>query len=380
MASPDSTTHLPKADHIKVILTGDVMIGRGIDQIMRHPVSPELYESCLKSAVDYVSLAERISGPIPRKVTPEYIWGDVLSEFRNPEVNARIINLETAATRRGTPWPGKGIHYRVNPDHLDCLTVAGIDCCQLANNHVLDWGHEGLTDTLGELNTRGIGPTGAGYSAEDAAQPTIIALPGRECRLLVWAFASSSSGVPPSWNATEHKPGVNFLKDLSDATVTAIAKRIKGLRRPGDVVVVGLHWGPNWGYSLPPGHQSFAHRLVDEAGVDVVHGHSSHHPAPMEIYHRKLILYGCGDLLNDYEGIGDFDWFRPDLVLLYVVTLDVMSGSLAGLELVPAQIRRFRLNRVSDEDLDWLKNRLDEICQRLGIRIGDGGNGRLLID
>jgi hypothetical protein len=79
--------------------------------------------------------------------------------------------------------------------------------------------------------------------------------------------------------------------------------------------------------------------------VDVVHGHSSHHPRPVEVYRDRLVLYGCGDLINDYEGIGGRDEFRGELRLLYLVTLDAGSHALRKLRLVPMRARRLRLER-----------------------------------
>jgi poly-gamma-glutamate capsule biosynthesis protein CapA/YwtB (metallophosphatase superfamily) len=120
-----------------LLLTGDVMLGRGIDQILQQPSTPEIYESFCKSALDYVALAEAKNGAIPRAVGCDYLWGDALDEFRRSDL--RIVNLETAITCCEVPAP-KGINYRCHPANLGCVTAAGIDCCVLANNHVLDWG------------------------------------------------------------------------------------------------------------------------------------------------------------------------------------------------------------------------------------------------
>ena len=73
------------------------------------------------------------------------------------------------------------------------------------------------------------------------------------------------------------KPGVNLLKDLSDKAVNSIKEKVKELQQQGDIVVVSIHWGGNWGYHIAPAQVKFAHKLVDEAGVDIIHGHSSHH-------------------------------------------------------------------------------------------------------
>ncbi len=124
------------------MLTGDVMFGRGIDQILPHPGDPRLYEVSIRDARDYVALAERAHGPIPRRVDEAYVWGDALAALRATPPHARIVNLETSITTSENFSP-KGINYRMNPTNIGCLAAASVDCCVLANNHVLDWGEAG---------------------------------------------------------------------------------------------------------------------------------------------------------------------------------------------------------------------------------------------
>jgi poly-gamma-glutamate capsule biosynthesis protein CapA/YwtB (metallophosphatase superfamily) len=76
--------------------------------------------------------------------------------------------------------------------------------------------------------------------------------------------------------------------------------------------VVSIHWGANWGYDVPAQHLAFAQRLIG-AGIHLVHGHSAHHPLPNEIYRGRLVLYGCGDLIDDYEGIAGYEQYCDDL-------------------------------------------------------------------
>jgi poly-gamma-glutamate capsule biosynthesis protein CapA/YwtB (metallophosphatase superfamily) len=95
---------------------------------------------------------------------------------------------------------------------------------------------------------------------------------------------------------------VRLPRDLSETTADEVVERLREVKRLGDVVVASIHWGSNWGYDVPAEHVGSARRLVD-GGVDIVHGHSSHHPRPIEIYRGRLILYGCGDFIDDYEGI-----------------------------------------------------------------------------
>jgi poly-gamma-glutamate synthesis protein (capsule biosynthesis protein) len=336
---------------MRLFLCGDVMTGRGIDQILHAPGDPAIDEPWMKSALDYVALAEHTSGAIPRRAEPAYIWGDALEELERACPDARIINLETAVTACDER-AAKGINYRMSPANTACLGAARIDCCVLANNHVLDYGRRGLQETLATLHAADIRTAGAGRDAAEAAAPAI--LDTESGRVLVFAFGMHSAGVPADWAAGEGLAGVSFLPDLSTQTTYALADRILAAKRAGDLAIVSLHWGANWGYEVSHHTRSFARRLIDAGAADLVHGHSSHHPRPIEIYRERLILYGCGDLLNDYEGISGHEAFRAELVLMYFPALDPASGKLLELVLTPMRIRRLRLQRASREEADWL--------------------------
>jgi poly-gamma-glutamate capsule biosynthesis protein CapA/YwtB (metallophosphatase superfamily) len=354
------------------------MTGRGIDQVLPHPSAPHLYESYIRSALDYVALAERVSGPIPRPVDFAYVWSEALTVLERVRPDARIVNLETAVTASEDAWPGKGIHYRMHPTNVPCLTAADIQCCVLANNHVLDWGYRGLEETLDTVRAAGILVAGAGRDEVEAAAPAEIEVQGS--RVQVFAFGMENSGVPRDWAARHNRAGVNFLPDLSARTADTVAQQVRAARRTGDIAIVSLHWGGNWGYEVPPEHRAFARRLIDAGGADVVYGHSSHHPMGIEIYRDRPIFYGCGDFLNDYEGIHGHEAFRPELTLMYFVTVDVQTGRLSRLVLTPLQIRHFRLNRAPDEEARWLLGVLDCECRRLGSRVErqDDGDFRVL--
>ena len=84
---------------------------------------------------------------------------------------------------------------------------------------------------------------------------------------------------------------------------------------------------------------------------------------------RLLILYGCGDFLNDYEGIRGYERYRDDLALMYFVDLDPASGNLHALKLVPLQIKKFRLSIPSRQDIEWIRKTLDGECQQFGTRV-----------
>ena len=349
---------------LRIFLCGDVMTGRGIDQALPHPVNPILYEPYVRDAREYVHLAEKAHGPIPRPLTFDYIWGDALQELERAEVDFRIPNLETAIASAETPWPGKGIHYRMHPQNISCLSAAHISACILANNHVLDWGYHGLSETLQTLNAAGIAYSGAGNDANEAMQPAVLNVTGKG-RLLLFSFGSTTSGIPQEWKATSISPGLNLLDELSEATAARICDEMRDHQQPGDLLVASIHWGSNWGYEIPREQVLFAHRLIEE-GVAIVHGHSSHHVKAIEVFRGRLILYGCGDFLTDYEGISGYEAFRGDLALMYLVELDSGSGELIAARVVPMQMRRFRLERASAADAKWLCNLLNELGERFG--------------
>ena len=352
------------------------MLGRGIDQILPCPSDPILYEDYVKSAMDYVHLAERAHGPIPRPSPYDYVWGDLLDHLGEVQPDARIINLETSVTTSDTPAP-KGINYRMHPANIGCLTAAGVDCCVLANNHVLDWGVTGLVETFEALERAGIRTAGGGRNDIEASRPAVLDRPD-ERRFLVHGVGSTSSGIPPKWQAGERRPGVNLLRDLSGATADRLSQEILSERRPGDIVVVSIHWGANWGYDVPPEQRAFAHALIDAGACDVLHGHSSHHPRPIEVYRDRLILYGCGDFLNDYEGISGYEQYRGDLTLMYLPRL-AADGRLLELTLAPFRIRRFRLQRAVREDVEWMGSTLDRECRPLGCRITPDAGHQLTV-
>ncbi|MBY4677289.1 CapA family protein [Marinobacterium arenosum] len=375
----DQQSDSSSSKSIRLFLCGDLMTGRGIDQILPHPGRPNLYEPYVRDARDYVALAEAANGPLRRPVDFGYIWGDVLAVLAEFAADLRIANLETSITDSEDYWRGKGINYRMHPANTRCLTAASLDCCVLANNHLLDWGYAGLSDTLTALAQAGIAHCGAGEKLSQAQQPAVFTLKNGH-RVLVFSLGSGSSGIPPEWAANEQRPGVWRVTEQPPDWLASFASQAKAIKKPGDILLCSIHWGGNWGYPIPDYRRWLAHRLIDLAGVDIVHGHSSHHPLGIERYRDRLILYGCGDLLNDYEGIGGHRQFRSDLALLYLVDLDAASGRLQGLMMVPMQIRRMQLRHARPRDARWLRDTLDRESRKLDSGVRLGPDDRLMLE
>jgi poly-gamma-glutamate capsule biosynthesis protein CapA/YwtB (metallophosphatase superfamily) len=352
---------------VKLFLCGDVMTGRGIDQALPHPVPPVLYESWVKNANQYLRLAEQKNGKIETPVGWDYIWGDALKIWESEKPELKLINLETSITTFPEPWPGKGINYRMSPKNIKVLTAAGIDHCSLANNHTLDWSRPGLEETLKTLEAEKIQYSGAGLNAREAAESSVFHT--NNGRVLVFSYAVSSSGVPEMWQAKAGMPGVNFLPGLGETEISEIKKTVEKIKKNGDMVVFSIHWGGNWGYPVPEEHREFAHTIIDQTGVDIIFGHSSHHPLGLEVHNNKLIIYGAGDFINDYEGISGHEEFRGELVLMYFPEIDLKSGQLASMKMVPLEIKKFRLNRAKTKDVKWLFNTLNRECKKLGTSL-----------
>jgi poly-gamma-glutamate capsule biosynthesis protein CapA/YwtB (metallophosphatase superfamily) len=367
---------------VTMFLCGDVMLGRGVDQILPHPGDPTLHEPHVRDARIYVELTEAVNGPVPRPVDFCWPWGDALPVLDEVAPDLRVVNLETSITRSDKFAAAKTIHYRMNPANLPCLQAAAPDVCVLANNHVMDFGRRGLEETLDVLAKARLRPVGAGRDARQAQQPAVVNVDENRIeehrRVLVFSWGMASSGIPARWAAAENRPGVHFIPELSNATAAEVTHRVQQMKRAGDIVVASLHWGTNWGYDISQDQIHFAHRLID-GGVDVVHGHSSHHPRPIEVYRDKLVLYGCGDFIDDYEGIGGYEQFRDDLRLLYFASVQPQTGKLASLRMVPMQARQMRLRHASRKDAAWLQAVLDRVSRGFGARIDLQPDGVLVL-
>jgi poly-gamma-glutamate capsule biosynthesis protein CapA/YwtB (metallophosphatase superfamily) len=375
-ADTDAVSPTPDSDAV-VFLTGDVMTGRGIDQILSHPGDPRLQEVVVSDARTYVRLAERSNGTIPVPVEVAWPWGEAVAllEAMNPAV--RLINLETSITTSNDFAPRKAVHYRMHPENVGCVAAIGPDVCALANNHILDFGYRGLEDTLRVVNDAEIQCAGAGLDIQEAERPATVDI-GGGARAVICSVGSATSGIPAGWAATDRRAGVALVPDLSERTASAIAARVSTEKRPGDVVIVSVHWGSNWGYEVDDEQITFAHRLIDE-GVDIVHGHSSHHPRPIEVYRDKLILYGCGDTLDDYEGIGSHEAFRPELRLLHFASIERSSGCLTQLRMAPMRMRRMRLEYVSGTDAEWLRATVEKMSSQFDTKVRSTADGTLSI-
>ncbi|WP_458126217.1 CapA family protein [Paenibacillus sp. Z3-2] len=196
-----------------------------------------------------------------------------------------IGNLETPITLGGTGAADKTYVYKSSPKALAAMASAGFDAVNLANNHILDQGVEGLVDTLTYLKEYGIAHTGAGMNRDEAYAPAYLERKGMKIALLGF-----SRVVPEaSWKAEGNRAGVAEAYDSTGAV-----KAIEEARKKADLVIVVAHWGEER-VSTPNSDQTrLAHEFVD-AGADLVIGGHPHVLQGLEYYKGKWIAYSTGN-------------------------------------------------------------------------------------
>jgi len=207
------------------------------------------------------------------------------------------------------------------------------------------------------LHSAGIKTSGAGNNLEEATTPAVVEVTKeqKKTRVLIFSYGTPSAGVPFLWAAGPTTPGVAFLHLQLDE-IDLVRDQIAKYKKPGDIVVLSMHWGANVGFELENFEREFAHLLIDVAHVDVVLGHSSHHVIGLEVWHNKLILYGAGDFISDYEGIVNplYEGYRLDLGLMYFPEISTQTGELKRLVMVPTCLKNLRVSPVSQADASFL--------------------------
>jgi poly-gamma-glutamate synthesis protein (capsule biosynthesis protein) len=310
------------AREITLALTGDVMLGRGVNE-----------------ALD----ASR----------PEEVWGDVLPLLHAADL--RVINLECAITGHRSPWSRtpKVFHFRADPPAVEVLQAARVDACSLANNHTLDFEERGLLDTLEHLEAAGIRYAGAGRDAEEASRPALL-----DGGVALVAFTDNE----PPFAAGPQRPGTNYLPVSTEPTVLRRVEEAIGSAREAGArtVIFSNHWGPNMVLRPPEVFRRFARAVVD-LGADVYYGHSAHVFQGLEIYRGKPILYDTGDFVDDYAVDPDL---RNDRSLLFRVSLE--GGNLKRLELFPVVLPFARVELAAGDERSAILDLMQELSAELG--------------
>ena len=309
-------------------LLGDVMLGRGVDAMLKH-------------------------------MRPQDMWGDVLPHLLQADL--RIANLECALTRHTQPWTRswKLFHFRADPAAVRFLQAARIDACSLANNHVLDFEVRGLHDTLRALDAAGIRHAGAGLDLAEAAAPALLEVHGASPGKVALIACTDN---PPDFAAADRQPGTHYLEVSLDAnTLAHVADAIARGRAAGAALVVfSNHWGANFVERPTPDFRRFAQRVI-ELGADVYYGHSAHLCQGIEIHQGKPILYDTGDFIDDYAVD---PLLRNDRSCLFKLMFE--RGRLRRIELVPVTLDIARVALAHGEDFAAIAERMESLCAELG--------------
>ena len=304
---------------------------------------------------------------------PEAVWGGMLDRLRS--LDGLFVNLECCLSTRGRPWSRtyRPFHFRADPSWaIPALRRAGVDWVALANNHVLDYGQEALTDTLEHLDRAGIAHAGAGRTLSAAREPSLVAVADGALTVGLVSFTDNT----PEYAADIDSPGTAHVEiDHTDArTRTAIREALTTLHAAEpDLTVASLHWGPNMVESPPASFRDFARWLIDE-GVDVVHGHSAHVFQGIEVYEGRPICYDTGDFVDDYAVDPEL---RNDRSFLFELRVD-RDGVPQELRLLPTEIREFAVQRAEPVPAQWSRERMRTLSEPFGTSFErDDGELRL---
>lgn len=390
------TTHpkMPTPRTFTLNLIGDVMLGRLVDQLWPQHVDNAREQRIISNFIDHHPYLASYSHHDP--------WGTTLPLFHSADLN--LINLETSATTSNTPWPNKAFNYRMHPANaIAALSAARIDYVCLANNHTLDYGTDGLTETTWTVKKARIPFAGAGETTDESRRPAILSLPrpatasatpeDRELPVhSVHVYSAADHprdwAVVPTFHMIDYSAASRrLLKNVLTAAWPSPAADGSGVpkeRGSPALKVFSVHWGPNYRWMPAAEIRGLAHFVIDECGVDVVHGHSAHHVQGVERYKGKLIVYGCGDFVDDYALNEEF---RNDLGAVWrVVVSERAEGGLRldRLEVFPTRVERFRacLLEVGDADHAWVRERIGGLSRELGTAVREelGEMGQLVVD
>lgn len=198
-----------------------------------------------------------------------------------------FINLETPVTSGGEAAQNKSFVYKSSPKALKSLAAAGVDVVNLANNHILDQGVKGLTDTLTHLKNNKLSYVGAGLNRKEAYSPVYIEKNGIKIALLGFTRVIPEA----SWRAEAGKPGVADAYNSTEAV-----KAIKQAHKKADLVIVMAHWGQERHTTPDENQKKLGYEFID-AGADLVIGGHPHVLQGLESYKGKWIAYSTGNFI-----------------------------------------------------------------------------------
>jgi poly-gamma-glutamate capsule biosynthesis protein CapA/YwtB (metallophosphatase superfamily) len=337
-----------------------------------------------------------------------YVWGDTIDIIKRADFS--LINLECPVSSKGKEWNKtfKVFHFRANLDAIQVLNSASIDYVSLANNHILDYDIEALLDTLDILDKNNISHSGAGRNLKEAMKPAIIEkklkpkpsnnhdsyynvdneeVNNNDSKNTIRIGLISLTDNEPEWEAKYDQAGINYIPTALDPDryYYRLQNYIENAKKQSDLVIVSSHVGPHFRETPSMKYVNFAHKIID-FGADIYWGHSNHMPQGIELYkhndNNKIILYDCGDFIDDYAIDSNY---RNDLSFIFLLHFlmdknhklsnnNSNNGNIllqnSMIELIPTKISNFMVNTipVDDNDADLIIKRMTKRCSSLGTK------------
>lgn len=312
----------------RIILAGDLMLGR-------------LVKKAIKS------------------YDPTYPLINVAPMMKRANLN--IVNLECAITSSEQQWTGasKAFYFGAPLNAIETLKIANIKLVSLANNHLLDYDYQGLSDTLKQLKEHHIYFAGAGDNLKEARQPAIVDIPG--LRIGMVAYCNHQS----DFSATKNQPGISYI-DLNDQNkvLEEFQRAITELNNNDvDWPILSLHWGPNMVERPSPFFQKIAHSVI-EMGYKTLFGHSAHVFQGIEIYKGFPIFYATGDFVDDYYVD---EYFKNDHQLLFELIIE--NKILKKILLYPIFISECQTKFANHEQFNYIVNKMQKLCKEMGTTV-----------
>lgn len=314
--APAAPSKVAPPKPLKVLFAGDVTLGYHYEE----------------------KVDELVKGGMPK--AEALGWGFAKVGARTRAADLFVVNLECPFTDRGEKIT-KNFNFRARPELVAALAAGGVDVVSLANNHLMDYGPQGLDDTLSTLETVKVAAFGAGPSLEAARRPVVVEKNGVKLAFIGYFFLGDRNIEPPEVIATEKTPGVaGHFTDLSTLTEWVQAD-VRTAKTVADVVIPFFHWGREGKPQPEPYQVALAHAAID-AGAAAVIGSHPHVLQGMELYQGAPIVYSLGNFVFG----GNWD---PKDKRTALVELAIDANGVKGVQVIPAVSDRFPTSPVQPE-------------------------------
>lgn len=326
------TTDDKKAQSIKIVAVGDILLGRGVG--FRLKANGKSFTYPFEKVVNILKEGDIIFGNLEEPITSS---------------TKGLTNIDAG---------GKYV-LKNDVEAFEGIKYAGFNLLNLANNHILDFYEEGLNETINILDKHEIAHAGAGKNLSEARKPAIIERKGIKVGMLSYTDMSEVlyMGNPPlKFIAGEGKAGVapryedyRYLKE-----------DIEALRKEVDIVIVSLHWGIEESFEVTSSQREYAYNLLD-CGADIILGHHPHQFQGIEIYKGKPIIYSMGNFI--------FDQNDPENQETFILNMEFLGNKLVNFSATPTRtIGKTQVVPLEGDNASQLLRRQIDLNAKLGCK------------